>query len=125
VDKDINFAMGLYSRDSKSTYGKAAEASDDVEQAEFHNNHNLVACPYCNQSIRIPNILPSSKIRCQSCAQKFSFTRDRFGNRQVQKESAIDYASADTIITSTHDAFSALGIKSSSDSSQITKAYRE
>lgn len=123
VKKDINFALGLYSQASKS--GFDGSVSDVDSQSEFHTNEKLVACPHCNQSIRIPDKLPSSIIRCQSCSQKFSITLDRFGNQQILKEEPVNYADENTSVDSTHDAFDALGINKSSDSNVIKNAYRE
>ena len=123
VKKDINFALGLYSQASKS--GFDGSVSDVDSQPEFQMGENLVACPYCYQSIRIPDKLPSSIIRCQACSQKFSITLDRFGNQQILKEEPVNYVDENTNIDSTHDAFDALGINKSSDSDAIKNAYRE
>lgn len=125
VRKDINFALGLYSQASSSGYGRQIDDDNENSQPELHANHNLVACLYCDQAIKVPNILPSSKIRCESCTQHIFVTKDRFGNRQVQKKGSGDYNDKDIRITSSSDAFEILGIKRSSESNEITKAYRE
>lgn len=115
-------------KSDKSTHNNGEEEREKDHEYKKTVKSRIVACPECNQRLKITIPLPSEVVRCRACSSRFKIKIDKEGSIYItheerKKEYNQDPESDEGPIT-IKDSFSILSLSENATKNEIKKAYR-